>query len=197
MVADGDRDRALEVRVPGHRRLGLVRGAVEDRPGERAQQLVRLLAGRADGEPEGGSDLVVAGAAGVELAPDLAELALDRAVDVLVALVDAGDRIEPAQRLGELVVVEDPGRVQPPRVEPRRLEVVRQELEVVAAQERPHRGRELRLDPCGPERHHVHPSVSSIRRESAMSFTCTASWPMRSVAVKAVALRSIESRSGS
>ena len=30
-----------------------------------------------------------------------------------------------------------------------------------------------------------------------MSFTCTASWPIRSAAVNAVALRSIDSRSGS
>ena len=89
--------------------------------------------------------------------------------------------------------------------------VVREELRVVRAQERPHLRRERRADAAGPERHGPSSSgsgascrdsrsrrcSSSMRRESAMSFSCICSCPIRSVAVKTVALRSIDSRSGS
>jgi hypothetical protein len=58
--------------------------------------VVRLAAGVGDVEPERRGDLVVARAAGMDLAADGAELALDQRVDVLVArlpLDPAEDRL--------------------------------------------------------------------------------------------------------
>src|SRR5205823_11690791 len=107
------------------------------------------------------------------------------------------DRLEPRADLRELVVVEDPRSVQPLRVQQGRIEVVGQELRVVAAQERPNRRVEPRADARRPESHSDRPSFASIARESAMSLICTASWPMRSRAVNAVALRSMLRRAGS
>ena len=134
----------------------------------------------------------------MDLAADLAELGLDVRVHVLRRRID---RVEPRQRLahlGELRVVEDPGGVQPLGVQQRALDVVRQQLRVVGLQEVPHLRRELRADASRPERHSgTCPCRSSIARVSAMSFTCTASCPIRSAAVNAVALRSMLSRSGS
>ena len=85
------------------------------------------------------------------------------------------------------------------RVQLRRLQVVGQQLGVVGVQERPRFGRQLGADPAGPQARcqSDHPSSASIRRASVMSLIFTASWPMRSVALNAVALRSMLSRSGS
>ena len=125
-------------------------------------------------------------------------LAADEVVERLIAADD-----DPDER--QLGVVEVAGGVQALGVEQRAPHVVGQQLVVGGAQELPYLGRELRpTDPTRPERHSPASSArgrcawaESIRRESAMSFTCTASWPIRSAAVNAVALRSMLSRSGS
>ena len=189
--------RALEMRVPRHRRRRLVGGADENHPSERRKSGLGLGACVADVEAKRCGDLVVARASCVDLAPDIAELALDRAVHVLVGRLDLLDRRQLRGRVGELVVVEDAGRVQALRVQERRLEVVREQLGVVGVQERPDRGIELGPDASRPEGHSGRPSFASIARESAMSLICTASCPMRSRAVNAVALRSMLRRSGS
>src|SRR5581483_8610713 len=188
--------------------LRLLGGAVEHGVDEPAERLLGLAAGVPDVEAERRRHLVVARAAGVDLAADLAEQALDRRVDVLVGLLEVagGDRGEPPLDLRELRGREQSRGLEPPCVQAGPLEVVGKELGVARAQERPHLRSGGRADAAGPERHG--PSSSgdsprssrwrvSIRRESSMSFHCTCSWPMRSVALKAVALRSIESRSGS
>ena len=105
MVAERDRDRALQVRVAGHRRLGLLGGAVENGAREASERLLGLGGGVRDVEAEGRRDLVVAGAAGVDLPADVAEQALDRRVDVLVGGLEIVDR-DPGEApldLGELV----------------------------------------------------------------------------------------------
>ena len=133
----------------------------------------------------------------MDLASDVAELALDRRMHVLVGGIDRVDRRQLVGHLGELGIVEDPGFVQAARVQERRLQVIGQQLGVVGAQESPHLRCEARRDASGPERQIDHPSCASIARESWMSLIWTASWPIRSAAVKAVALRSMLSRSGS
>ena len=122
-MPDRDRDRSLQVRVAGHRRVGVGLGAVEDRGAERADPLVRLRARRAHVETHRRSDLVVARAARVDLPADVAELPLDRRMDVLVLRAGRLERVEPRLDLRELVVVEDPApradasraRASPPR----------------------------------------------------------------------------------
>ena len=104
---------------------------------------------------------------------------------------------EPLGDVGELVVVEDARCVQPLSVQQRRLQVVRQQLGVVGLEERPRLRRQLARDAPGPQRHSDHPSSASRRRASVMSLILTASCPIRSAAVNAVALRSMLSRSGS
>src|SRR6185437_3425327 len=186
------------MRVARHRRLRLFAGALEDHMRECDKRVVRLDARVGDVEPERGRNLVVARAPGMNLPTDLPELRLDEGVHVLGTGVD---RVEPAERvanLGELGVIEDPRGVQALGVDQRSLDVVRQKLGVVRLQELPHLGRELRADPSRPERHSgTCPWRSSIARVSAMSLICTASCPMRSAAVNAVALRSMLSRSES
>ena len=155
-MADRDRLRALEVRVAGHRRLGLDLRPLEDRAGERGDARIRLHASVGDVEPERRRDLVVPRPAGVDLAADLAELPLDRAVDVLVAGVDGSLARDPGERLfrrDELGIAQQSGRMQPPRVDERRAAVVRQELRVVAPQEVSNLRRERRRHPPRPERH--------------------------------------------
>ena len=188
---------ALQVRVTGHRRAGLRLGPFEDRARERGERSIGLGARVGDVEPERGCDLVVARASGVDLAADVAQLPLDRRVHVLVGRVDPFDRRQLLGRLGQLVVVEDARGMQALRVQQRALDVVGQELRVARVQEVPHLRRELSLDPARPERQIDHPSSASSLRASVMSLIFTASWPMRSVAVNAVALRSMLSRSGS
>ena len=60
---------------------------------------------------------------------------------------------EPLLGLGELVVDEQAGRVQPLGVLEGRLAVVREQLGVVGVEERPDRGVERAADPARPERH--------------------------------------------
>ena len=116
-MAERHRLPALQVRVAGHERVGLGLGEREHDERERLDLLARLGARVEHVEPERRCDLVVARAAGVDLAAEVAELALDRAVHVLVlgeiarrVLRDLG---QPRLRLGELVVGEQAGRVQP------------------------------------------------------------------------------------
>ena len=80
----------------------------------------------------------------MELAPerpdDLGQAPLDRHVDVLVAVLERegaavellGDRLEALLHPGQLVGVQDPGRVQGARVRPRLLDVVRRQAPVEA-----------------------------------------------------------------
>ena len=197
VVAERHRLRALQVRVARHRCLCLRAGALEHDLCEGGDCGGRLPAGVGDVEPKCRRDLVVARAPGVDLAADRSELPFDRGVHVLVGGIDVVDRREAFGHLGQLVVVEDARSVKPLRVQQRRLQVVRQQLGVVGEQERPCLRRELALDAAGPERHSEYPSCASIRRASVMSLILTASCPMRSEAVNAVALRSIDRRSGS
>ena len=89
-----------------------------------------------------------------------------------------------------------PAACEPLRVQERALQVVGKQLGVVRVQEVPDLGGELRIDPAGPQRHIVQPSSARSLRASVMSLIFTASWPIRSAAVNAVALRSMLSRSG-
>src|SRR5207245_1807253 len=142
----------------------------------------------------------VARPAGVDLAPDVTEQPLDRAVHILVARFEIGraDLVEPRERVGQLLVVEQPGLMQAPRMQPRPLHVVEHELGVLRLDKLPHLRRERRVaDAPGPERHSSTPSAASMRRASVMSLILTASWPILSAAVNAVELRSMLSRSGS
>ena len=136
-------------------RLGLGEGEDDER--ERVDRLARLGAGVEHVHAKGGGDLVVARAARVDLAPDVAEEPLDRGVDVLVRLEVAvrvlRDLGEPRLGLVELLVGEQPGGGEPTCVLGGRLAVVRQELGVVDAQEAPHVGVESGLDPPLPGRH--------------------------------------------
>ena len=153
MVAERHRLRTLQVRVPGHRRLGVLRGPLEDRARKRTEQLLRVDAGVRDIEPERRGDLVVPRAPGVDLPAHLAELRFDEGVHVLGGRIDG---VEPGERLAhlhQLGVVENAGRVQALRVQQRALHVVRQELVVVGLQELPDLRRELRADASRPERH--------------------------------------------
>ena len=193
--------RALQVRVAGHRRLCVLRCTLENRSRKRRERSIRLDARVGNIEPERGGDLIVARAAGLDLPPDLAELRLDERVHVFGRGVDRVETAECLLYLRELAVVEDSRSMQALGMQERALHVVRQQLGVVGLQELPHLGRELRAHPSRPERHApssgTWPWRSSIRRVSAMSLICTASCPIRSAAVKAVALRSMLKRSAS
>ena len=139
-MADRDRLRPLQVRVAGQRRLRLGTCELEQHCRERDERVVRLGARVRDVEPERGGDLVVAGAAGVDLAAERPEQALDRGVDVLVGLLDdavGGDRAQRQPHVVELLGREDARGREPLGMERRRLAVVRQELRVVGAEELP------------------------------------------------------------
>jgi hypothetical protein len=60
VVAERDRLRALQVRVAGHQRLGVLLRAVENHSGERLDSRNGLGARVESPEPKGGDDLVVA-----------------------------------------------------------------------------------------------------------------------------------------
>ena len=197
-MAERDRLRPLQMRVARHRRLRVAGRALEDRRREGGERGIRLGAGVVDVEAERRGDLVVPRSAGVDLPPHLTELGLDERVNVLGCGIDRVERGQRLPHLRELGDVEDPGGVQPLCMEQRARDVVGQQLGVVGLQEAPDLGRELRADATGPERHSGRcPWRSSIARVSAMSLICTASCPMRSAAVNAVALRSMLRRSGS
>ena len=157
VMPERDRLRALEVRVAGHQRLRLGLGEGENDEGERVDRLARLGAGVEHVHAKRGDDLVVARAPSVDLAPDLAELPLDRGVDVLVRLEVAvrvlRDLGEARLGLVELLVGQQTGGREPSCVLGGRLAVVRQELGVVGAQEPPHVGIESALDPPCPGGH--------------------------------------------
>ena len=133
----------------------------------------------------------------MDLAPDLAELALDRRVHVLVGGIDRVDRRELLGHLGELRVVEDPGLVQAAACSSVACRSYGSSSASSARRNAHTSGASPVADASGPERQIDHPSCASIARASWMSLICTASWPIRSAAVKAVALRSMLSRSGS
>ncbi len=92
VVAEVDGLSALEVGVPGHRPVPVALREAEDPPHAVAAELDRAQRMSLDDHRDVGRDLVVARAAGVELArerPDLVlEQALDRHVDVLVGLLE-------------------------------------------------------------------------------------------------------------
>jgi hypothetical protein len=83
---------ALEVGVAGHRPVAVALGEVEQAGHAGAAELDRPQGVRLDDHRDVGRDLIVAGAAGVELAgqgPNLVlEQALDRHVDVLVGVLE-------------------------------------------------------------------------------------------------------------
>ena len=93
----------------------------------------------------------------MDLAPDIAELALDRRVHVLVGLEVAGgilgDLGQTAFGLCELVIGQQTRGMQPLRVLHCRLAVVREELGVVDAQKLPDRRLQGPLDPARPQTH--------------------------------------------
>src|SRR5262249_53916297 len=86
-VAEGDGLRLLEVRVAGHRSRRLLEGAPRERGGEIEDGGARGVEGPQQVQAEIGRDLIVARAAGVELAGEGADLPgerrLDERVDVL------------------------------------------------------------------------------------------------------------------
>ena len=67
VVRDEDRLGPLEMRVPGEVGVAGDRGAVDEDLGQVVGALGDVAAFAADEEPQGGDDLVVAAAAGVEL----------------------------------------------------------------------------------------------------------------------------------
>ena len=124
VVADVDGLGALQVGVAGHRPVAVGLGELEQARHRRPGQLDRLQRVHLDRHRDVGRDLVVARAAGVELAGEradlLAEQALDRHVDVLVGLVELEavgadpllDAVEAGDHLLELLLVEDPDPLQ-------------------------------------------------------------------------------------
>jgi hypothetical protein len=150
MVAERDRLRALQMRVPRHRRVCLLGRALEDDARERDERGVRVVARVGDVKPEGGGDLVVARASGLDLAAHLAELALDGRVHVLVGGLGRRDLGERLPHLRQLVRIENARSVQALGVQQCRLNVVREQLGVVCMQELPHRAVERRAHAAGP-----------------------------------------------
>ena len=84
MVAERDRLRSLEMRVTRHDRRGLGLCKREDDERERVDRLACFRASVQDVETERGRNLVVSRAAGMDLATDLTEEALDCRMHVLV-----------------------------------------------------------------------------------------------------------------
>ena len=119
VVAEVDRLGALQVGVAGHRPVAMALGLRQQPLHRRAGEVDRLQRVHLDDHRHVGGDLVVARAAGVELAGEradlLAEQALDRHVDVLVGLLELeavgadplAHPVEAGDDLLELVLVED------------------------------------------------------------------------------------------
>ncbi len=168
MVAERHRLAPLQMGVAGEERVRLRLGDREHDERERLDLLPRLGARVEHVEPERGRDLVVARPAGMDLPPDVAELTLDRAVDVLVLGEIPGrverDLGEAFLDLGQLVVRQQAGAVQPPGVLEARLAVVGEKLGVVRVEKGPDRRIERAADAARPERHVVH-SVGEVRGE--------------------------------
>ena len=186
---------------PEHGRGRFALCVLEDRADEGGERGLRLGTRVLHVEADRRCDLIVAGAAGMDCTPYFAELGLDEGVDVLRGRICFTQSAQAFPHLGELGVVEDSGHMQPLDVEERpRTSATAAQLGVVGAKELPHRRRKLIRDPPRPERP-VHSGGTSSRSRSAcvsaMSFACTASWPIRSRVVNVVALRSMLSRSGS
>ena len=150
-MTEGHRLTALQVGVARHQRVGLGLGEREDHEAERVDLLPGFAAGVEHVQPERGGDLVVSRAARVDLPSDRPELALDRRVDVLVVREVPGrvapDGRQPLLCVGELLVAEQPGSMEPLGVLEGRLAVVREQLGVVAAEELPHGRVERSLRP--------------------------------------------------
>src|SRR5581483_2856088 len=125
---------------------------------EGADPLDRLGARVRHVEAHGRDDLVVPRAARVDLPPDLAELALDRRVDVLCVREERAalaEGLEPRFDLAKLRVGQQARLVEPPGMHRRALAVVGKELGVVRAEEVPDLGCEADRDPPRPLRHAV------------------------------------------
>ena len=84
MMTERHRLPSLQVRVPGQQRVCLGFGEREHDERERIDLVARLGARVEHVQPERRCDLVVARAAGMDLAPEISEQPLDRAVHVLV-----------------------------------------------------------------------------------------------------------------
>ena len=139
VVAEVDRLGALQVGVAGHRPVAVALGQLEQAPHRRPGQLDRPQRVRLHDHRHVGRDLVVARAAGVELAGQradlLAEQPLDRHVDVLVGLLELeavlpdplAHAVEPAADPLQLILVEHADLAQRPRVRLRLVDVVRRQ----------------------------------------------------------------------
>src|SRR5438132_3094159 len=126
-MSEEDRLSPLGVGVARHHGSDMLRGSGPQRPREPIQRLQHLGAGLPHVEAEVGRHLVVAAAAGVELAAQradsLCEQALDRHVHVLAllgqgraALQRRGDPLQAGVDRGRLRRAEDARRAQRPRV---------------------------------------------------------------------------------
>src|SRR5262249_35049202 len=115
VVGGEDRLCPLEVRVAGQDDVAVSLGGVEQRRLQVEQKTVHPIDGVARPQPDVGDDLVVAAAAGVQLAADVAEFLDEGAFDVRVdvfefdgegevaALDAAGDLVEGGDDLVRLV----------------------------------------------------------------------------------------------
>ena len=165
--------------------------AASDSANERTTSASESIASRAsahrvqDVETERGRDLVVSRAAGMDLAADLAEEALDRRMHVLVGveihLRGLSDLRQPTLEFVELRGAQQAGVGQAASVLGRGLAVVGEELRVVGAEELPHLGVELLPDPPLPGRHAVifarfRAACSSVSSEEIAMNPSAASW---------------------
>ena len=158
--------RALQVRVAGHRPVGVALGELQQALHQRAGQPTRQPRVVADEERDVRRHLVVPRPAGVELAAKRADhldqAALDGHVDVLLALLDreraalhlVRDVVRPSSIRCSSSVVEHPRPLQGPRMGPRLLDVVRGEPAIEADRGvQPHEERvraRRESAPCGP-----------------------------------------------
>ena len=142
VVAEVDRLRALQVRVAGHRPVAVGLCLLQQAAHRRAAELDRPQRVGLDDHRHVGGDLVVARAAGVELAGQgadlLAEQPLDRHVDVLVGLLEGEavlahpgpDPLQAGFHPRQLIVVEHADRAQAAGVGARLVDVVDRQLPV-------------------------------------------------------------------
>jgi len=144
------------MRVPGHGRLGLLFCPGEHGHREATDRGHGFEARVGDVKPQGGCNLIVARASGVDLAADRAEKPLDRGMNILVVRLGPsfhGDPVEGGLDIGELGIGEQTAFMQAARMNTRRQAVVREQLGVVGAQEVPDRLRDLGIHSSGPEGH--------------------------------------------